>query len=495
MARELRPGEVIDGKYVIEGNLGGGGMGYVVLATHPILGACAIKLLKAELADNADLVARFVREAQAAQRIQNEHVVRVQDVSIDAERGTPYIVMERLHGLDLAELLEERGPLPLESVVDYVLQGCEALAEAHLEGIVHRDLKPANFFLTRRRDGSPFVKVLDFGISKASSPGGSGEALTRPTGIMGTAEYMSPEQLQRPRDVDARADIWALGVVLYQLLSGQLPFVGEDLPSTVTKIVLGEPEPLVGLRPDLPESMLALVDRCLQKDREVRFASIPELATALAEFAPPRALGSVERIVSLARASGIPIAPASRPPRSSRPANSPSSVPAMVRARAETLAGDDAASQVSSADARGARRRRFALIGAGIAIAAVAAFAGAQFTHAGAPRSSTGAAGASPEPHAATSAPTEPKPAPTGTATPTATGTAQASAAPVASASASVADTTPIASPGASARPATTPGPIAKTGGAASGPIPTSTSTRPAPPPAPRNAPSEVDFN
>jgi serine/threonine-protein kinase len=300
VSTDLRQGDTIAGKYVVDSVIGSGGMGFVVLATHPILGACAIKLLHPDYAKNAEIVARFVREAQAAQKIQNEHVVRVSDVGVDPERGVPYIVMERLKGNDLAHALQARGPLQPEEAVEYVLQACEALVEAHLEGIVHRDLKPANLFVTTRRDGSPFVKVLDFGISKMAVPSSSGESgLTRTTGIMGTVLYMSPEQLQRPKEVDARSDVWALGVILYELLSGRLPFVGEDMPNTITKVMLEEPVPLGSLRPSLPTSLLAVVERCLRKDRNARFAGVGELVSALAEVAPARARISIERVVSV----------------------------------------------------------------------------------------------------------------------------------------------------------------------------------------------------
>jgi serine/threonine-protein kinase len=305
----IRPGDHVAGKYTVEQVIGSGGMGYVVLATHPILGACAIKLLHPDHAQNAELVARFVREAQAAQRIQNEHVVRVSDVGIDAASGVPFIVMERLLGQDLEHVLQAQGRLSVEHAVEFVLQACEALVEAHIEGIVHRDLKPANLFVTSRRDGTPFVKVLDFGISKmASAPGGSGLAgaagLTHTTGVMGTVLYMSPEQLQRPKEVDARSDIWALGVILYELLSGKLPFVGEDMPNTCVKVMLEEPEPLSALRPDVPASLLAVVARCLRKDRDERFAHVSDFASALFDVATPRGRGSIERIVDVGRAAG-----------------------------------------------------------------------------------------------------------------------------------------------------------------------------------------------
>jgi serine/threonine-protein kinase len=283
-------------------------MGYVVLATHPILGPCAIKLLHSESARDPEVIKRFVREAQAAQRIQSEHVVRVSDVGVDSVLGAPYIVMERLQGQDLQQLLKVRGRLSVEDSVDYVLQACEALAEAHIEGIVHRDLKPANLFVTSRRDGTPFVKVLDFGISKMAVAAGDGpggeSALTRTNEIMGTVLYMSPEQLQRPKEVDARSDIWALGVILYELLSGRVPFVGDDMPNTMVKVIMEEPEPIGSLRPEVPEPLRKVIARCLKKSRDERFANVSDFASSLFDMATARGRGSIQRIVDVERAAG-----------------------------------------------------------------------------------------------------------------------------------------------------------------------------------------------
>lgn len=305
MSEEVRVGDVIAGKYRVESVLGRGGMGYVVAARHAILGPCAIKLLHPAFANHAEVVARFVREAQAAQRIQSEHVVRVSDVGVIETTSTPFMVMEFLQGEDLAATLKSRGRLSLEDAVAYLLQACEALAEAHAEGIVHRDLKPSNLFLTTRRDGTPFVKLLDFGISKVSSTTGEGTSnLTRTSGVMGTVLYMSPEQLQRPKEVDARSDIWALGVILFELLTGRVPFLGDDMPNTVVKVMLEEPPSLRSMRDDLPPALEAVVARCLAKNREHRFPHVADFASALAPFATRHALASIERISGVAVASG-----------------------------------------------------------------------------------------------------------------------------------------------------------------------------------------------
>src|SRR5580704_2008082 len=198
-------GEVLAGKYRVDRVLGEGGMGVVVAAHHLQLDQkVALKFLLPDALENSDSVARFRREAQAAVKIKSEHVARVTDVG-ELENGAPYIVMEYLEGSDLADWLREHGPLPIEQAVDFVLQACEALAEAHVLGIVHRDLKPANLFCLQKPDGSVCIKVLDFGISKVLTPGAaSSSEMTRTTAFLGSPLYMSPEQLQMSKGVDTR---------------------------------------------------------------------------------------------------------------------------------------------------------------------------------------------------------------------------------------------------------------------------------------------------
>ncbi|HEY3500068.1 MAG TPA: serine/threonine-protein kinase, partial [Polyangiaceae bacterium] len=218
---ELRPGQVLAGKYAVERVLGRGGMGVVVAAQHlQLFHHVAIKLMLPEVAANSEAVLRFVREARAVTRIKSEHVVRVSDVGT-LDSGEPFMVMEYLEGADLGALLLQRGPLPIAEAAEYVLQACDAIAEAHALGIIHRDLKPPNLYLSRRADGSPVVKVLDFGISKAQTA--AGDAMTRTSALMGSPLYMSPEQMTSSRDVDPRSDIWSLGIILYKLVSGRLP--------------------------------------------------------------------------------------------------------------------------------------------------------------------------------------------------------------------------------------------------------------------------------
>lgn len=281
-------GTVLDGKYRVERVLGEGGMGLVVAARHVQLDQLfALKLLLPQYCEHEEAVQRFLREARSAARIQSEHVARVSDVGTLGD-GVPFMVMELLEGRDLDRELQARGPLPIAEAAGYVIQACLAVAEAHAFGIVHRDLKPANLFLTRRRDGSFLVKVLDFGISKAIEPdavGGADANLTSTAAVMGSPQYMSPEQIRSSKHVDARSDVWSLGTVLYELLTGEPAFKADNAPATLAKIVADEVPPPSRSRPDLPAGLEAVVLRCLEKNRDQRFQSVAELASALQPFA------------------------------------------------------------------------------------------------------------------------------------------------------------------------------------------------------------------
>jgi serine/threonine-protein kinase len=220
------------------------------------------------------------------------------------ESGAPYLVMEYLDGQDLSSLVKSRGGLPIAEAVEYLLQACEGLAEAHAMGIVHRDLKPANLFLVRRSDGRFSVKVLDFGISKVTGPG-SEVALTSTNMAMGSPLYMSPEQIRSAKSVDHRSDQWALGVILYELLAGRAPFGGETIPEVSVKIAMEPPPPLSAARGDVPPALEAVILRCLEKDRERRFANVADLAQALLPYAPRSAHAHVERIRAVLQAAGL----------------------------------------------------------------------------------------------------------------------------------------------------------------------------------------------
>ena len=299
-ALPVQPGEVLLGKYRVDRILGAGGIGIIVAAHHLQLDErVAIKFLLPDALQSPEVVARFAQEARAAVKIKSEHVVRVIDVGT-LPGGSPYMVMEYLEGADLSAILSRRGPLPVEEVVALVLQACEALAEAHALGIVHRDLKPANLYSIARADGSPSVKVLDFGISKVTAPGAD-MGMTKTSAIVGSPLYMSPEQMRSAKSVDPRTDIWSIGAILYELLSGHPPFTGESLPELCVNIMNTAPAPLPALAPRLEGVIL----RCLQKDRQNRFANIAELAVALAEFAPRQAKNSVERVAKVIQAAGI----------------------------------------------------------------------------------------------------------------------------------------------------------------------------------------------
>jgi serine/threonine protein kinase len=298
-------GELVAGKYRIERALGHGGMGVVVAAMHEQLRQrVAIKMLLPEAKASPNALSRFLREARAAATIKGEHVARVLDVG-ELDGGSPYIVMEYLEGRDLAAILAalpEPRRLPAEEAVGYVLQACEAIAEAHAAGIVHRDLKPSNLFLSRQPDGSPLVKVLDFGISKALlSPAGEG-TLTTTSSFVGSPIYAPPEQLVAAHEVDARADIWALGTILYESMAGRPPYVGDSVMHVASKIFNEAPTPLGELRPELPPELTATVMRCLQKKPEDRFQDVSGLAEALAHFAPAASI-SAERVARIVAGS------------------------------------------------------------------------------------------------------------------------------------------------------------------------------------------------
>ena len=301
----VKPGDVLGGKFRIERVLGVGGMGVVCAATHLQLGQLvALKFMLPQALQFPQNVARFEREARNAVRLKSDHVARVTDVGT-LDGGEPYMVMEFLEGLDLDEYLQQNGPLPIATAVDFLLQACEAISEAHGLGIVHRDLKPKNLFLTSKHGGRSIVKVLDFGISKQLGVT-EDMSLTSTSNIIGSPNYMSPEQLRASKDVDHRTDIWALGAILFELLTAQVPFPAETVTQLTAMVIADEPQAIEKLRPDVPEEIRAIVRKCLEKNRDARFASVAELMMALTPFASQQGAHAAESVL---RSSGSSIAP------------------------------------------------------------------------------------------------------------------------------------------------------------------------------------------
>lgn len=288
------PGDIIASKYRVEQLIAVGGMGVVVQARHEKLGQeVAIKvLLPAEAEEHGQSVPRFLREARAAAGLKSEHVVRIYDVDTLAN-GLPYMVMELLVGTDLRRLIKKQGAQQVERAVAFVLQVADAIEEAHGAGIIHRDLKPSNLFLTHRRDGKPLVKVLDFGISKTLKDFDLDGDLTTSRAMIGSPRYMSPEQVRDARSVDARTDVWSLGAILYELITGKGVFTADSLPAICAAIVADSPSPISSVRSDVPAVVELAILRCLEKEPRDRFQSVRDLADALQGLAPSDLVPSV----------------------------------------------------------------------------------------------------------------------------------------------------------------------------------------------------------
>ncbi len=437
MAAPVSSGDVLAGKYKVDRVLGEGGMGVVVAAQDVQLERkVAIKFLLPAYAQHHEAAQRFLREARAAVKIHSEHVARVIDVAT-MENGSPYMVMEYLEGSDLSAL-GNGGRVSLEDAVGYVLEACDAIAEAHSVGIVHRDLKPANLFLARQPDGSSKVKVLDFGISKAMvTSTGMDPSLTRTSSLMGSPLYMSPEQMKSAKNVDPRTDIWALGAILYELLTGNPPFYAESIPELSAKVLLEEPTPIRAHRPDVPEAVEAAVKRALAKDPAARFPTVADFAQALAAFGPPRTRANVERASRVLHVSTASLV------RTEVPATEP-----MPQAATARTAGAWVGSSAENA-APEPKKKSGALVGGAIA-AAVVVLGGAFFAFSGnkapaAPGAGSTLTGAQPAAPPVTAAPEPPKPA------------APASAAPAESAVA----VAPVVAPSTAAAPSAAADPVA----------------------------------
>lgn len=329
MAAPFQEGDILAGKYRVERIIGEGGMGVVVAAIHQQLDQrVALKFLLPEGLKDELVVGRFLREARAAVRLRSEHVARVLDVGT-SDNGSPYIVMEYLDGQDLSNVIGKKGPLSVRAAATYILQAAEAIAEAHALGIVHRDLKPANLFLTARPDGSPCVKVLDFGISKVGS---SDKNLTKTRGVLGTPFYMSPEQLRSSKDVDVRSDIWAIGMILYEMLTGTVAFDRDTLAELCVAILNDPLPPPQAKRPDLPPELCAVIERALAKSPDDRYQNLAELAADLAPFSPvgPSSYQSILRLLETRSKRTVAI-------NESLPSVPPAAVPAPVPSSRRSL--------------------------------------------------------------------------------------------------------------------------------------------------------------
>ncbi len=281
-------------------------MGVVYEGTHAELGTpVAIKVLRRELLDSPEFVARFENEAVAALSLRSEHVVRGFDAGRSSS-GVPFLVMERLEGLDLHAVLEACGSLAPGVAVDYVLEVCVGLQDVHAAGLIHRDVKPSNLFLTRGENAERRVKILDLGVCKWSANTRARDELTGPSTLLGSPSYASPEQLKDSSAVDERTDVWSLGVVLFELLTGQGPFARRNLAETCAAVLVGVTPALRANCPRAGRGLERVVERCLQKDRDRRYSSVRELANALREAHPRRSHRVIERSLDAASAAPSP---------------------------------------------------------------------------------------------------------------------------------------------------------------------------------------------
>ncbi len=331
MVAPVNPGDILADKYRVDTILGVGGMGVVVSAEHIELSQkVAVKFMLPTMLDNAEAVERFLREARAAVRLRSEHVARVLDVG-RLNNNAPYIIMEFLEGEDLYDYIRKYAPCSPASAIDIILQACKAMAEAHSLGIIHRDLKPANLFMSQRPDGSQLVKVLDFGISKLLEES-NGVCKTKTSVALGSPAYMSPEQMRSAKHVDNRADIWSLGAILYQMLSKSLPFEAESPPEMFAKVLGDDPTPLLSVMPNIDPDLAAVVHMCLAKDRNERFASVSQLAKAIAPFGDENAASLAISIANVENDHSEP------PPRASTNGSEDDVGAAVAATTAQTIA-------------------------------------------------------------------------------------------------------------------------------------------------------------
>lgn len=268
--------------------IGSGGMGEVYEAKHTLIGRrCAIKVLHEVLEANEEILTRMIREAQAASAIGHPNIIEVYDFR-QAPGGSYYMVMELLEGASLEDVLDECDVLEPAGAFVVLSQVLSALGAAHEKGIVHRDLKPDNVFIARNRKGGYEVKILDFGISKFTDPSGENMKLTKTGAVMGSPYYMSPEQASGKSDLDRRADLWACGVMLFEMLTGDVPFPGDNYNEVLANILLKDPPDIAEYRVDLPEEVKAILHKALQRDRNERYESAEDMLSHLISFLPEK---------------------------------------------------------------------------------------------------------------------------------------------------------------------------------------------------------------
>ncbi|MBW2261941.1 MAG: protein kinase [Deltaproteobacteria bacterium] len=323
---QLQVGKIIGGKYELLRLLGEGGMGAVYEARHvEIRQHVALKLLHFQLARDQEIRQRFFREAMSAGEIGHENIIEMHDIGRDVT-GSIYLVMELLKGESLAEKVRRVGAMDVAQAADVMLQALDALNASHAKGITHRDMKPENVFLCRLGGRDDFVKILDFGIAKVKDPE-DGEALTRTGAMLGTACYMAPEQIAGDREADHRMDIYACGIILYQMLAGRVPFDSTSIHTVIYKIMNEDPPPLSEFRANLPHEIEEIVRRAITRNRDHRYQTVADFAHALTPFGSGR--------VVFGRGSQVPAAPiavGTAPTTASSPGASPVAAPAPVQA-------------------------------------------------------------------------------------------------------------------------------------------------------------------
>jgi serine/threonine-protein kinase len=326
------PGELIGDRYRVERVIAEGGMGVIVAARHLELEeTVAIKFLKDEFASKPEIVGRFAREAKAAAKIKCEYTATVHDVGISTDRG-PYIVMEYLEGRDLEAVLQSDRRIPYARAVELMMQAGEAIGVAHANGIIHRDIKPANLFLVKSEHDVPIVKVLDFGVSKAALTGnmfGGAISLVKTQSLVGSPIYMSPEQIRGNQESGFAADIWSMGAVLYELVTGATAFTGSSITELCAAVLETEPLPITARIADVPAGLSDTIMRCLEKDPAKRWPTVAELVVALAPYAPKRARMSVDRVVAVSKSAGLVPLSFTAPTTIAPPPSSGASIPAI----------------------------------------------------------------------------------------------------------------------------------------------------------------------